>query len=188
MKKHEKKYHFILYIKKKVVYLYIEINQNTNNMKRACTNPISKAMTLCREDYRSNREWWHNEMGTGQNSEYLCIHYNAGYDVIIDSSYFHYEGATCLPRFRVEDVDYISRYYGDNIETTTAADIIVDTDCIILYNHGVEYFRYEMTENEVMEMRRRIWELDEDTDSTAWMLDYCRALAISKMQQADLQK
>lgn len=157
-------------------------------MKRAYTNQISKAMTLYREDYSSNREWWQNEMGTGQNNEYLCIQYKNGDQIIIDSNYFLYEGATGLPRFRAEEVFYISRYYGDNIETTTAADIVVDTDRIILYNNGVEHFRYEMAESEVMEMRRRIWELDEDTDSTVWMLDYCRAIAISKMRQNDLQK
>ena len=157
-------------------------------MKRAHTNQISKAMTLYREDYHYNIEWWQNEMGTGQNNEYLCIQYKNGDQIIIDSNYFLFEGATCLPRFRAKEVAYISRYYGDNIETTTASDIVVDTDRIMLYNHGVECFIYEMDEKEYKDMRRRMFELEEDTDSTAWMLDYCRALARSKMRQNDLQK
>lgn len=66
-------------------------------MKRAYTNQISKMMTLYREDYRYNLEWWQNEMGTGQNNEYLCIQYKNGDQIIIDSNYFLFEGATCLP-------------------------------------------------------------------------------------------
>lgn len=120
-------------------------------------------------------------MGTGRNNEYLWIQFKNGDNITVQSDYFQYYGNTCLPRFRADEVAYISRYFGDQIETTTAADIVVDTDRIILYRDGVEYFRCEMTEEEFKEMRRQMWELDDDTDSTAWMLDYCRAFATSKM-------
>lgn len=144
-------------------------------------NPISTAMSEYREDFRYNKEWWTERMGVGNNNEYLWIQFKNGDSITIQADYFQYDGNTCLPRFRAEEVAYISRYYGDQIETTTASDIVVDTDTIILYRDGVKCFRYEMTEEEVKEMRRQIWELDEDTNATAWMLDYCRAFAASKM-------
>lgn len=144
-------------------------------------NPISTAMSEYREDFRYNKEWWAERMGTGNNNEYLYIQFKNGDTIVIQSDYFQLDGNTCLPRFRAEEVAYISRYYGDQCETTTANNIVVDTDRIILYRDGVEYFRYEMTEEEYKEMRRQIWELDENIDATAWMLDYCRALATSKM-------
>lgn len=144
-------------------------------------NPISTAMSEYREDFRYNKEWWLEKMGTGRNNEYLWIQFKNGDNVTVQSDYFQYDGNTCLPRFRADEVAYISRYYGDNVETTTAADIVVDTDRIILYRDGVEYFRCEMTEEEFKEMRRQMWKLDDDTDSTAWMLDYCRRFATSKM-------
>lgn len=135
-------------------------------------NPISTAMSEYREDFRYNKEWWTERMGVGNNNEYLWIQFKNGDSITIQADYFQYDGNTCLPRFRAEEVAYISRYYGDQIETTTASDIVVDTDTIILYRDGVKCFRYEMTEEEVKEMRRQIWELDEDTNATAWMLDY----------------
>lgn len=144
-------------------------------------NPISAAMSEYREDFRYNKEWWTERMGVGNNNEYLWIQFKNGDNITVQSDYFQYDGNTCLPRFRADEVAYISRYYGDQTETTTAANIVVDTDRIILYRDGVEYFRYEMTEEEFKEMRRQMWELDNDTDSTTWMLDYCRALATSKM-------
>lgn len=144
-------------------------------------NPISTAMSEYREDFHYNKEWWIEKMGTGRNNEYLWIQFKNGDNITVQSDYFQYDGNTCLPRFRADEVAYISRYYGDQVETTTAANIVVDTDRIILYRDGVEYFRYEMTEEEFKEMRRLMWKLDDDTDSTAWMLDYCRAFATSKM-------
>lgn len=144
-------------------------------------NPISAAMSEYREDFRYNKEWWTERMGTGRNNEYLWIQFKNGDNITVQSDYFQYDGNTCLPRFRADEVAYISRYFGDQVETTTAADIVVDTDRIILYRDGVEYFRYEMTEEEFKEMRRQMWELDETADSTAWMLDYCRTFATSKM-------
>lgn len=144
-------------------------------------NPISTAMAEYREDFRCNKEWWTEKMGTGRNNEYLWIEFKNGDNITVQSDYFQYDGNTCLPRFRADEVAYISRYYGEGTETTTAADIVVDTDRIILYRDGVEYFRYEMTEEELKEMRRQMWELDDGTDSTAWMLNYCRAFATSKM-------
>ena len=144
-------------------------------------NPISTAMSEYREDFRYNKEWWLEKMGTGRNNEYLWVQFKNGDNITVQSDYFQYDGNTCLPRFRADEVAYISRYFGDQIETTTAADIVVDTDRIILYSNGVEYFRYEMTEEEFKEMRRQMWELDDETDFTAWMLDYCRAFAASKM-------
>lgn len=144
-------------------------------------NPISTAMSEYREDFHYNKEWWMERMGTGNNNEYLWIQFKNGDNITVQSDYFQYDGNTCLPRFRAAEVAYISRYFGDQVETTTAADIVVDTDRIILYRDGVEYFRCEMTEEEFKEMRRQMWELDDETDSTAWMLDYCRAFAISKM-------
>ena len=144
-------------------------------------NPISAAMSEYREDFRYNKEWWTERMGVGNNNEYLWIQFKNGDNITVQSDYFQYDGNTCLPRFRADEVAYISRYYGDQTETTTAANIVVDTDRIILYRDGVEYFRYEMTEEEFKEMRRQMWKLDNDTDSTTWMLDYCRALATSKM-------
>lgn len=144
-------------------------------------NPISTAMSEYREDFRYNKEWWTEKMGTGRNNEYLWIEFKNGDNITVQADYFQYDGNTCLPRFRADEVAYISRYYGDNVETTTAADIVVDTGRIILYRNGVECFRCEMTEEEFKTMRRQMWELDDDTDSTAWMLDYCRAFATSKM-------
>lgn len=144
-------------------------------------NPISTAMSEYREDFHYNKEWWMERMGTGNNNEYLWIQFKNGDNITVQSDYFRYDGNTCLPRFRADEVAYISRYFGDQVETTTAADIVVDTDRIILYRDGVEYFRYEMTEEEFKKMRRQMWELDDDTDSTTWMLDYCRTFAISKM-------
>lgn len=144
-------------------------------------NPISTAMSEYREDFHYNKEWWMERMGTGNNNEYLWIQFKNGDNITVQSDYFQYGGNTCLPRFRADEVAYISRYYGDQVETTTAANIVVDTDRIILYRDGVEYFRYEMTEEEFKEMRRQMWELDDDTDSTTWMLDYCRTFATSKM-------
>ena len=144
-------------------------------------NPISTAMSEYREDFHYNKEWWMERMGTGNNNEYLWIRFKNGDNITVQSDYFRYDGNTCLPRFRADEVAYISRYYGDQVETTTAANIVVDTDRIILYRDGVEYFRCEMTEEEFKTMRRQMWELDDDTDSTAWMLDYCRAFATSKM-------
>lgn len=144
-------------------------------------NQISTAMSEYREDFHYNKEWWTERMGVGNNNEYLWIQFKNCDSITVQADYFQHDGNTCLPRFRADEVAYISRYYGDRVETTTAADIVVDTDCIILYHDGVEYFRYEMTENEVREMRRQMWELDDGTDATAWMLDYCRALATSKM-------
>lgn len=144
-------------------------------------NPISAAMSEYREDFRYNKEWWVEKMGTGRNNEYLWIQFKNGDNITVQSDYFQLDGNTCLPRFRADEVAYISRYFGDQIETTTAADIVVDTDRIILYRDGVEYFRCEMTEEEFKEMHRQMWELDDDTDSTAWMLNYCRAFATSKM-------
>ena len=144
-------------------------------------NPISTAMSEYREDFRYNKEWWAERMGTGNNNEYLHIQFKNGDTIVIQSDYFQLDGNTCLPRFRAEEVAYISRYYGDQCETTTANNIEVDTDRIILYRDGVEYFRYEMTEEEFKEMRRQMWELDDETDPTAWMLDYCRRFATSKM-------
>lgn len=144
-------------------------------------NPISTAMAEYREDFRYNKEWWTERMGTGNNNEYLWIQFKNGDNITVQSDYFQYDGNTCLPRFRADEVAYISRYFGDQVETTTAADIVVDTDRIILYRNGVEYFSCEMTEEEFKEMRRQMWELDDETDSTAWMLDYCRAFATSKM-------
>lgn len=144
-------------------------------------NPISTAMSEYREDFHYNKKWWAERMGTGNNNEYLWIQFKNGDNITVQSDYFQYNGNTCLPRFRADEVAYISRYYGDNVETTTAADIVVDTDRIILYRDGVEYFRCEMTEEESKEMRRQMWKLDDDTDSTTWMLDYCRAFATSKM-------
>lgn len=143
-------------------------------------NPISKAMAEYREDFHYNKEWWTERMGTGRNNEYLWIQFKNGDSITVQSDYFQLDGNTCLPRFRATEIAYISRYYGDGVETTTAADIVVDTDRIILYRGGVEYFRYEMTEGEMKEMRRQMWELDCDTDSTAWMLNYCRDFANSK--------
>ena len=144
-------------------------------------NPISTAMSEYREDFHYNKEWWMERMGTGNNNEYLWIQFKNGDNITVQSDYFQYGGNTCLPRFRADEVAYISRCYGDQVETTTAANIVVDTDRIILYRDGVEYFRYEMTEEEFKEMRRQIWELDDDTDPTTWKLDYCRTLATSKM-------
>lgn len=144
-------------------------------------NPISTAMSEYREDFHYNREWWTDRMGTGNNNEYLYIQFKNGDIIVIQSDYFQLDGNTCLPRFRADEVAYISRYYGDQCETTTANNIVVDTDRIILYRDGVEYFHYEMTEEEYKEMRRQIWGLDESINVTAWMLDYCRALATSKM-------
>lgn len=144
-------------------------------------NPISTAMSEYREDFRYNREWWTSKMGTGRNNEYLWIQFKNGDNITVQSDYFQLDGNTCLPRFRADEVAYISRYFGNQVETTTAANIVVDTDRIILYRDGVEYFRYEMTEEEFKEMRRQMWELDDNTDSTAWMLDYCRTFATSKM-------
>lgn len=144
-------------------------------------NPISTAMAEYREDFRDNKEWWTETMGTGRNNEYLWIEFKNGDNITVQSDYFQLDGNTCLPRFRADEVAYISRYFGDQVETTTAADIVVDTDRIILYRNGVEYFRYEMTEEEFKEMRRQMWELDDETDPTAWMLDYCRRFATSKM-------
>lgn len=144
-------------------------------------NPISTAMSEYREDFHYNKEWWMERMGTGNNNEYLWIQFKNGDNITVQSDYFQYGGNTCLPRFRADEVAYISRCYGDQVETTTAANIVVDTDRIILYRDGVEYFRYEMTEEEFKEMRRQMWELDDDTDSTTWMLDYCRTFATSKM-------
>lgn len=143
-------------------------------------NPISTAMSEYREDFRYNKEWWTEKMGTGCNNEYLWIQFKNGDNITVQADYFEYDGNTCLPRFRADEVAYISRYYGDNVETTTAADIVVDTGRIILYRDGVEYFRYEMTEEEFKGMHRLMWKLDDDTDATAWMLDYCRAFATSK--------
>lgn len=144
-------------------------------------NPISTAMAEYREDFRYNREWWKERMGNGNNNEYLWIQFKNGDNITVQADYFQMDGYTCLPRFRADEVAYLSRYYGDQCETTTAADIVVDTYRIILYAGGVEYFRYEMSEGEYKEMRRQMWELDYETDSTAWMLNYCRALATSKM-------
>ena len=144
-------------------------------------NPISTAMSEYREDFHYNKEWWMERMGTGNNNEYLWIQFKNGDNITVQSDYFRYDGNTCLPRFRADEVAYISRYFGDQVETTTAADIVVDTDRIILYRDGVEYFRCEMAEGEFKEMRRQMWELDDETDSTAWMLDYCRTFATSKM-------
>lgn len=144
-------------------------------------NPISTAMAAYREDFHDNKEWWTERMGTGNNNEYLWIQFKNGDSITVQSDYFQYDGNTCLPRFRADDVAYISRYFGEQVETTTAADIVVDTDRIILYRDGVEYFRYEMAEGEFKEMRRQMWELDDETDPTAWMLDYCRTFATSKM-------
>ena len=144
-------------------------------------NPISTAMSEYREDFRYNREWWTSKMGTGRNNEYLWIQFKNGDNITVQSDYFQLDGNTCLPRFRADEVAYISRYFGNQVETTTAANIVVDTDRIILYRDGVEYFRYEMTEEEFKEMRRQMWELDDNTDSTAWMLDSCRTFATSKM-------
>lgn len=148
---------------------------------RTYKNPISTAMSEYREDFHYNKEWWMERMGTGNNNEYLWIQFKNGDNITVQSDYFQYGGNTCLPRFRADEVAYISRCYGDQVETTTAANIVVDTDRIILYRDGVEYFRYEMTEEEFKEMRRQMWELDDDTDSTTWMLDYCRTFATSKM-------
>ena len=148
---------------------------------KTCKNPISTAMAEYREDFRYNKEWWTERMGAGRNNEYLWIQFKNGDSITVQSDYFQLDGNTCLPRFRADEVAYISRYYGDDIETTTAADIVVDTDRIILYRDGVEYFRCEMTEEEFKEMRRQMWELDDETDLTAWTLDYCRAFAASKM-------
>lgn len=148
-------------------------------MRRRYKNPISNAMADYREDFRYNREWWINEMGTGRNNEYLWIQYKNGDSTVVDARYF--EENNTLPRFRASDVEYISRFYGDGVETTTAANIVVDTDRIKLYRDGVEYFRYEMNEEEFLSLRRKLWEFaDEVPDLTAWMLDYCRALANSK--------
>lgn len=144
-------------------------------------NPISTAMAEYREDFRYNKEWWTERMGTGRNNEYLWIQFKNGDNITVQSDYFQFDGNTCLPRFRADEVAYISRYFGDQVETTTAADIAVDTDRIILYKDGTEYYRYEMTEAEYKEMRRQMWELDDETDPTEWMLDYCRAFAASKM-------
>lgn len=148
---------------------------------KAYKNPISTAMSEYREDFHYNKEWWTERMGTGNNNEYLWIQFKNGDNITVQSDYFQLDGNTCLPRFRADEVAYISRYFGDQVETTTAADIVVDTDRIILYRNGVEYFRCEMTEEEFKEMRRQMWKLDGEADSTAWMLDYCRAFATSKM-------
>lgn len=148
---------------------------------KAYKNPISTAMSEYREDFRYNKKWWLEKMGAGHNNEYLWIQFKNGDNITVQADYFQFDGNTCLPRFRADEVAYISRYYGDGIETTTAADIVVDTDRIILYRDGVEYFRCEMTEEEFKEMHRQMWELDSDTNFTAWMLDYCRAFAASKM-------
>ena len=142
-------------------------------------------MAEYREDFRYNREWWIERMGVGNNNEYLWIQFKNGDNITVQADYFQMDGNTCLPRFRAEEVAYISRYYGDQVETTTAADIVVDTDRIILYADGVEYFRYEMNEEEFKEMRRQMSELDFDVDSTAWMLEYCRTLATSRMNTPD---
>ncbi|MBD5178124.1 MAG: hypothetical protein HDT00_00285 [Bacteroidales bacterium] len=150
-------------------------------MKRTYKNPISSAMSEYREDFRYNREWWAERMGTGNNNEYLLIMYKNGDCVVVQSDYFQLDGHTCLPRFRADEVAYISRYYGDQCETTTAADIVVDTDRIKLYADGVEVFRYEMSETEYKEMHRQMMELADDIDFAAWMLDYCRQLATSKI-------
>ena len=151
-------------------------------------NPISSAMSEYREDFRYNREWWVERMGTGTNNEYLLIMYKNGDCVVVQSDYFQLDGHTCLPRFRADEVAYISRYYGDQCETTTAADIVVDTDRIKLYADGVEVFRYEMSETEYKEMHRQIMELADDIDSAAWMLAYCRKLATSKMNNNNTPK
>lgn len=144
-------------------------------------NPISTAMSEYQEDFRYNEEWWTERMGTGNNNEYLWIQFKNGDNITVQSDYFQYDGNTCLPRFRADEVAYISRYYGDGIETTTAEDIVVDTDRIILYKDGKEYYRYEMTEAEYKEMYARMADTEKDTDLTAWMLDYCRTFATSKM-------
>lgn len=153
--------------------------------KRIYKNQISAAMAEYREDFRWNREWWMERMGEGRNNEYLVISFKDGDVITVQADYFQYEGATCLPRFRAEDVEYISRYYGDGIETTTTKDIVIDTNRIILYREGVEYFRYEMTEEEYNEMRRQMFALDFEENLTKWMLDYCYNLAISKMNPTE---
>lgn len=150
--------------------------------RRIYKNRISAAMTDYREDYRYNPEWWKFQMGAGRNNEYLWIQYKNGDSVMVDYNYFEENAA--LPRFRADEVEYISRYFGDQIETTTAANIEIDTNRITLYHDGVEYFRYEMTEAEYKELRKQIYALDDDTNATAWMLDYCRALATSRMDNA----
>lgn len=145
-------------------------------------NPISTAMSEYREDFHYNRESWTDRMGVGNNNEYLWIQFKNGDNITIQSDYFKFEGNTCLPRFRAGDVAYISRYYGDQCETTTAADIQIDSGRIVLYDEGVEIFRYEMTENEFKEMRSKMWNLPDDVDSTAWMIRFCRSLATMAMK------
>lgn len=108
----------------------------------------------------------------------MAIKYKNGDEVIVQADYFEFENAKCLPHFNANEVAYISRYYGDGIETTTAANIVIDTDVIILYdNNGNRILRHEMTGEELKEMKRLISECDDDTDLTQCMIDYCRTLA-----------
>lgn len=145
------------------------------NIKRHVTNMISHAMADYREDFRENREWW-KKMGVGNNNEYLFIRFKNGDIIVVQSDYFD-DGHNSLPRFRADEVMYVSRYYGEGVETTTTKDMVVDTDTIVLYKDCKEISRYVMSEAEMKEIRRLIWELDADIDATLWMLNYCRNLA-----------
>lgn len=141
-------------------------------------NPISKAMAEYREDFRYNREWWTERMGTGNNNEYLWVQFKNGDCITVQADYFQLDGNTCLPRFRASDVEYISRYFGDGVETTTAANIVVDTNRIILFADGAEFFRMEMTEEQFKEMRAAVNAASGyEEDGTKTMLDYCMSLA-----------
>lgn len=150
--------------------------------QRIYKNRISAALRLYREDFRDNRKWWTERFGAGRNNEYMAVRFKDGDYIVVDAYYFDTVDSVVFPRLNTADIAYVSRYYGDGIETTTAADFEVDTDLIKVYEDGVEVFRYEMSEYEHDELMRAALESDAD-DITAEWLRLCRVLASNLMEQ-----
>lgn len=150
--------------------------------KRIYNNRISAVMRDYREDFNYNREWWLERMGVGGDNEYLHVQFKNGEYMTIYADSPYWEDNTTFPRLNAADIAYISRYYGDGIETTTAADFEVDIDLIKVYEAGEEIFSYEMSQYEHDELMRAAIESDAD-DITAEWLRLCRVLAENMMSE-----
>lgn len=151
------------------------------NYKHNFKNQISKAISYAREYFAYNKEWWLEKMGTGNNNEYFLVKYTNGDMEVIDSNWFFWNSKQSFPRINASNVAYVSRHYGEGVETITTPDMEINTDCITLYKDGKEVKRYEMNEDEMLEVRRIVWNSDDDEDVTLHLLDFARNLINSKV-------